>query len=166
MAARGDGVEGDERVWVVVVGRGEPGWRLSVEGEFGCELELGAAMVAAGRLCCASRELCVGKRTRGKGGRSGMLWFNKGGRAALAGAGQGLAAARAALGRTRPSPSVACAGGAARAACALEWDGDGAAQRGSSEAAAGAARQQHGSGAAVRACALGEQGERGRERER
>jgi len=35
MAARGDGVEGDERVWVVVVGRGEPGWRLSVEGEFG-----------------------------------------------------------------------------------------------------------------------------------
>ena len=37
-------MEGDERVWVVVVGRGEPGWRLSVEGEFGggngggCEL--------------------------------------------------------------------------------------------------------------------------------
>jgi len=90
-----------------------------------------------------------------------MLWFRKGGQAALAGAEQGLAAARAALGRTRPSPSVACAGGAARAACALEWDGDGAAQRGSSAAqrgssmaTAGAARQQHGSGAAVRACAL------------
>ena len=68
MAARGDGVEGDERVWVVVVGRGEPGWRLSVEGEFGCELELGAAMVAAVRLGCASRELCVGKK---RGGREG-----------------------------------------------------------------------------------------------
>ena len=39
-------------------------------------------------------------------------------------------------------------------ACALEWDGDGAAQQGSSAAAAGAARQQRGSGAAVRACAL------------
>ena len=66
MAARGDGVEGDERVWVVVVGRGEPGWRLSVEGEFGCELELGAAMVAAVRLGCASRELCVGKKNKGE----------------------------------------------------------------------------------------------------
>ena len=78
-----------------------------------------------------------------------MLWFRKGGRAALAGAGQGLTAARAALGRTRPSPSVACAGGATRAACALEWDGDGAAQRGSSAAAAGAARQQRGGGVAA-----------------
>ena len=35
MAARGDGVEGDKRAWVVVVGRGEPEWRLSVQGEFG-----------------------------------------------------------------------------------------------------------------------------------
>ena len=59
-------MEGDERVWVVVVGRGEPGWRLSVEGEFGCELELGAAMVAAVRLGCASRELCVGKKNKGE----------------------------------------------------------------------------------------------------
>ena len=67
MAARGAGVEGDERVWVVVAGRGEPGWRLSVEGEFGCELELGAAMVAAVRLGCASRELCVGKKNKGEG---------------------------------------------------------------------------------------------------
>ena len=67
MAARGDGVEGDECVCVVVVGRGEPGWRLSVEGEFGCELELGAAMVATVRLGCASREFCVGKKNKGKG---------------------------------------------------------------------------------------------------
>ena len=37
-------------------------------GGFGCELELDAAMVAAGRLGCASRELCVGKK---RGGREG-----------------------------------------------------------------------------------------------
>jgi len=36
-------------------------------GGFGCELELDAAMVAAGRLGCASRELCVGKRNKGEG---------------------------------------------------------------------------------------------------
>ena len=36
-------------------------------GGFGCELELDAAMVAAGRLGCASRELCVGKKNKGEG---------------------------------------------------------------------------------------------------
>ena len=36
-------------------------------GGFGCELD--AAMVAAGRLGCANRELCMGKKN--KGGREG-----------------------------------------------------------------------------------------------
>ena len=36
-------------------------------GRFGCELELDAAMVAAGRLGCASKELCVGKKNKGEG---------------------------------------------------------------------------------------------------
>ena len=41
--------------------------RTGRRGGFGCELELDAAMVAAGRLGCASRELCVGKRNKGEG---------------------------------------------------------------------------------------------------
>ena len=36
-------------------------------GGFGCELELNAAMVAAGRLGCMSRELCVQKKNKGEG---------------------------------------------------------------------------------------------------
>ena len=36
-------------------------------GGFGCELELDAAMVAAGWLGCTSRELCVGKKNKGEG---------------------------------------------------------------------------------------------------
>ena len=105
MAARGDGVEGDECVWVVVVGRGEPGWRLSVEGEFGCELELGAAMVAAVRLGCASRELCVGKKNKGEGkeewdalarqGRPGSSGSGRGARPDAAVAEQSAAALQA-----------------------------------------------------------------------
>jgi len=124
----------------------------------------GVAMAAAVARGCASRSsprlLWASRRRRGAG-HVGL------------GAGR-PAVARAVLGRARLSPSgrrsVACAGGAARAACVLEWDGDGTAQRGSSAVAAGAARQQCGSDAAARACALellraqGEQGERGRER--
>jgi hypothetical protein len=50
----------------VVVGASvESGTRR--RGGFGCELELDAAMVAAGRLGCASRELCVGKKIEGEG---------------------------------------------------------------------------------------------------
>jgi len=171
MAARGDGVEGDERVWVVVVGRGEPGWRLSVEGEFGCELELGAAMVAAVRLGCASRELCVGKKNKGeREGGVGCFGSAREARQLLQAPGRGWPRRERRLaGRGRRRAWRARAEQRGRA-CALEWGGDGA-QQGSSGAAAGSASAR-GSGAAsasvrTRAlCARGVNVERMGERER
>jgi len=135
MAARGDGVEGDERVWVVVVGRGEPGWRLSMEGEFSCELELGAAMVAAVRLGCASRELCVGKKNKGEGKEEWDALARQG-RPGSSGSGRGARPDAAVV--ERPSErgvrGQSGASATARARRVLEWGGDGARQ-GSSGAA-------------------------------
>ena len=65
--------DGDDRPgYVALVRWCAGGWDLGgvwygAEGRFDCELELDAAMVAAGRLGCASRELCVGKKNKGEG---------------------------------------------------------------------------------------------------
>jgi len=162
MAARGDGVEGDERVWVVVVGRGEPGWRLSVEGEFGCELELGAAMVAAVRLGCASRELCVGKKNKGER-EGGVGCFGS-----ASDAGQLLQVP----GRGWPRRERRLAGRGRRRAWRARAEQRGRRARSSgmvmarrSEAALRQRRSSAGVRARVAARAQGEQGERGRERE-
>ena len=97
-------------------------------GGFGCELELGAAMVAAVRLGCASRELCVGKKNKGEGkeewdalarqGRPASSGSAGSGRGARPDAARAAWATAAALGRTQLAPSdrrsVACAGGVER----------------------------------------------------
>jgi len=163
MAARGDGVEGDERVWVVVVGRGEPGWRLSVEGEFGCELELGAAMVAAVRLGCASRELCVGKKNKGeREGGVGCFGSAREARQLLQAPSRGW-----------PRRERRLAGRGRRRAWRARAEQRGRHARSSgmvmarrSEAAARQRRSSASVRARVAARALGEQGERGRGRER
>ena len=163
MAARGDGVEGDERVWVVVVGRGEPGWRLSVEGEFGCELELGAAMVAAVRLGCASRELCMGKKNKGeREGGVGCFGSAREARQLLQAPGRGW-----------PRRERRLAGRGRRRAWRARAEQRGRRARSSgmvmarrSEAAARQRRSSASVRARVAARALGEQGERGRGGER
>ena len=163
MAARGDGVEGDERVWVVVVGRGEPGWRLSMEGEFGCELELGAAMVAAVRLGCASRELCVGKKNKGeREGGVGCFGSAREARQLLQAPGRGW-----------PRRERRLAGRGRRRAWRARAEQRGRRARSSgmvmarrSEAAARQRRSSTGMRTLVAARAQGEQGERGRGGER
>ena len=177
MAVQGDGVEGDERVWAVVVGRGEPGWRLSVEGEFGCELELGAAMVAAVRLGCASRELCVGKKNKGeREGGVGCFGSAREARQLLQAPGRGWPRRERRLagrgrcrawrawaeqrGRRARSSGMVMARRSEAAARRQQ------AQRGSSAAAAWQRRSSAGVRARVAARAQGEQGERGRGRER
>ena len=72
-------------------------------GGFGCELELDAAMVAAGRLGCASRELCVGKRNKGEGEEEWGALARKGGRAAGKNSGSGHGARPDAAIAKRPS---------------------------------------------------------------
>jgi len=148
-------------------------------GGFSCELELDAAMVAAGRLSCESRELCVGKKNKGEGKEE---WDSlaRQGRPGSSGSGRG-ARPDAAVAERPSERGVRRRSGAsvtARARCVLEWGGDGARQGSSGAAAAQQARaasaqQAHGNGAArvgVRArvlCSCGVNAERRKgERER